>query len=126
MKKPIWSNKEAADIASGLGNAFLVLAVLILIPYLILPLFGGRFQPRALLLYGSWIGTALIMKYGARYIRAGIRMKQSKWYLTSILMILFTVIWFPNYVGLIMSTLVVIAMMTSYNAQGKRGWPDER
>lgn len=126
MKKPIWPNKGAADIASGLGNALLILAVIILIPYFVFPLFSGKFQLRAFLLYGSWIGTALIMKYGARYIRSGIRMKQSKWYVTSILMILFTLIWFPNYLGLIMSMLVVSAMVTSYRAQGKRGWQDEQ
>jgi hypothetical protein len=78
MKKPIWSNKEAADIASGLGNVFLILACLILIPYLVFPLFDGKFQPRALVLYGSWIGIALTMKYGARYTRAKIRMKRRK------------------------------------------------
>jgi hypothetical protein len=126
MKKPIWSNKEAADIASGMGNIFLVLACLILLLYLVLPLFGGNFQPRALILYGSWIGMALIMKYGSRYIRAGIRMKQYKWYLISVLMILFTLIWSPNYFGLFMSTFVVIAMLTSYKTQGKRGWQEEQ
>jgi uncharacterized membrane protein len=125
MKKPIWSNKEMADLVSGIGNVFLVLACLILIPYLVAPIFGGKFQARALIYYGSWIGMALIMKYVSKYMRDKIRMKKRKWYFISILMIFFILVWFPNYIGLIMSILLVFGYMASYRTLGKLGWQDE-
>ena len=40
MRKPIFSNKEVADMASGMGNVMLGLACLVLIPYLAAPLFS--------------------------------------------------------------------------------------
>ncbi len=126
MKKPIWSNTEMADFASGMGNILLGFACLILIPYLVAPLFGGKFLPRALLLYGSWIGTAFIIKYKSRFIRAKIRMKQRKEFFFTLLMILFIVVWFPNYIGSIMAVLFVLGIVASYRAQGRRGWQDEQ
>ncbi len=113
-------------MVSGLGNVFLGLACLVLIPYLIAPLLGGKFSFLALIRYGSWIGMAFIMKYGSRYIRAEIRMKLRKWYLISILMILSTVVSVPNFLGLIMSVFIVFASVASYRAQGRRGWQDEQ
>jgi xanthine/uracil permease len=126
MRKPIFSNKEVADMASGMGNVLLGLACLVLIPYLVAPLFGGKFLPLALIRYGCWIGIAFIMKYGSRYQRDKIRMKPRKWYFISTLMILFTFVWWPNYLGLILSVLLVVVMMASYKAQGKQGWQDEQ
>jgi len=126
MKKPIWSNREIADMASGMGNVFLGLACFILIPYLLAPLLGGKFQPLALIRYGCWIGIAFIMKYESRYMRAKIRMKLRKWYFISSLMILFTFVWWPNYLGLIWSVLFMFLMVASYKAQGRRGWQDEQ
>ncbi len=126
MKKPIWSSKEAADIASGMGNIYLVLACLILIPYIILPLLGGKFQPRAFVLYGSWIGIGLIIKYMAKYSRDKIRMKKYKWSLISFWMIMSQVVWFPNYTGLFLSVFILIGFVAGYKAQGKPGWQDEK
>ncbi len=126
MRKPIWSSKEAADIASGMGNIYLVLACLILIPYMILPLLGGKFQPRAFVLYGSWIGIGLIIKYMAKYSRDKIRMKKYKWYLISLWIFVSLLVWFPSYFGLFLIVLLMIGFIGGYKAQGKPGWQDEK
>ena len=126
MRKQIWSNKNIYDIGMGFANILLVLACLVLVPYLLAPLFGGKFTPRALFLYGSWIVTAFVLKYISKYDRDKIRMKKIKWYAISAWVMLSVFIWFPNYIGIIFMVFIMIGMIGGFNAQGKSGWQDEK
>ncbi|MFA6282734.1 MAG: hypothetical protein WC633_01240 [Desulfurivibrionaceae bacterium] len=65
----IYSPKEKHDIISGLANIFLVLGAILLVIHLLAPLLGGKLLINALVIYGSWIGFALCMKYEARRIK---------------------------------------------------------
>lgn len=65
----LYSPKEKHDIISGLANIFLGLGAILLAIHLLAPLFGGKLLINALVIYGSWIGFALCMKYEARRIK---------------------------------------------------------
>ncbi len=109
-----------------LQNSVLNQRALILIPYLLAPLFGGKFLPRAIALYGSWIVTAFILKYISSFAKSKIRMKKFKWYSISIWMVLSAFIWFPNYIGLLISVFILAGMLIGFNAQEKSEWHDEK
>ena len=126
MKKPILSNIDMADLTWAMAKVLLLLACFMFIFSLVADLFGGKFFPLSLIRYGCWIGIAFIMKYGVRYTREKIRMKLHKWYFICIFVILSTFIWFPNYLGIIMSVLIMFGLMASYKSQGKQGWQDEQ
>jgi hypothetical protein len=124
--KQIWSTKNIYDMGIGLSNILLILACLILVPYLLAPLFGGKFLPRAIVLYGSWIVTAYVLKYISSFAKDKIRMKKYKWYSITIWLVLSAFIWFPNYIGLFISAFILTGMLFGFNAQGKSGWQDEK
>lgn len=121
----IWLNKDIYGSCLILANALLVFACLILIPYLLAPLFGGKFIPRSIALYGNWIIMAFVIKYELKYIRNKIRMKKYKWYAIFIWMTLSTFIWFPNYIGIVMIAIIILGMIAGFKAQGKYGWQNE-
>lgn len=94
-------------------------------PYLVAPLFGGKFLPKALVVYGSWIGAALIMKYMLGYVREKVRMKRYKWYVVCSYFVLCWFLWFPYYLGVVFSILIIIAFIVGFRAQGWTGWQNE-
>ena len=61
-----YSSKEKHDIISGFANVFLGLGIILLVIHLLAPLFGGKLLIKALVIYGSWVGFALFMKYIAK------------------------------------------------------------
>lgn len=125
MNKPGLGNRDIATISIGIANIWLVLSCLILLPYLLAPLLGGKFLPMALLKYGVWIVNALILKYAAKYFRDRIRMKKQKWFILSIWLILSIIVWHPNYIGLIISLFSVIFLIVGFRSQKRAGWINE-
>jgi hypothetical protein len=126
MNKTGWDNKDIYNIGTGLANILLVLSCLILLPYLLAPLFGGSFSLRSILAYGCWIGNALIIKYTMRYVRDKVRMKKQKWFLISLWLLLSILLWLPNYIGLIIYLFLVILLIGGFRGQGRAGWQEER
>jgi hypothetical protein len=126
MNKTGWDNKDIYDIGTGIANIWLILSCLIVAPYLIAPFLGGKFLPMALIKYGMWICDALVMKYVMKYVREKTRMKKQKWYFLSLWVVLSFIAWFPKYIGLIISVLCVIILISTFRSQGRAGWADEQ
>ena len=65
----IYSPKEKHDIIIGFANIFLGIGAILFVIHILAPFFGGRILIKALVIYGSWVGFALCMKYIAQRIK---------------------------------------------------------
>jgi len=98
-------------------RVYLYLSIILFILYLIAPLFGGKFHLEAIILYGSWIGFAIIMisivkkKQNAKNI-------EIKEFLISFIYYLFCMfIWFNFPVNIILCIFGGAGLLIEYRKQ---------
>jgi hypothetical protein len=120
-KKRFWTNKEdVCHFVSMAVNIYLAMAVIIFVPYLVAPLLGGKLFPRALIMYGSWIGMALCSKYFLSRLRKGLPIRLHEYVLLSLYSIGCMFLWFPYPISILFSILIIIGDVFSYKAQHRR------
>lgn len=113
------SKKNLINFISIVTNLFLLLSIILFIIYSIIPVIGGIFSAKALVIYGSWIGFAFAVKYLINKIKKDILLK---WYEYLILFLYSTVcmfLWFPFPLNIIFSIFIAIGNIVGYQAQLK-------
>ena len=118
------SEKSTLYFISKITNAYLFLSVILFIIYLSAPFIGGKFFSRALVIYGSWIGTALVVKYYLSKIQKKIPLKWYEFLFLLIYIIICIVLWFPYPYNILFSILVAFLNVFGYRAQLK-SWEKE-
>ncbi len=115
-------NKEKIfNIASMALNFFLSIAVVIFVVYLVAPLLGGKLLFNALVLYGSWIGMALFLKFLVKRAQKGLRIRQHQYVLLCLYNIVCMFLWFPYPIDVFLSILSIVGIVFAYKAQQRRG-----
>lgn len=116
----IYSPREKYDYILGVANIFLGLGTILLVIHLLAPLFGGKLLINAVIIYSSYIGFSLCLKYEAQRIR-----KQEKKHFKSHLPLLaygiFCMgIWFPYpyNIGAILFFLISTFILHKIEKQG--------
>ena len=113
------SKKSLLHFIYIVTNLYLFLSVALFSIYLIIPFFGGILSVRALVIYGSWVGIALAVKYLINKIQNDILLK---WYEFLIFFLYGTVcmfLWFPLPFNILFSIFVAIGNIVGYKAQLK-------
>jgi len=106
--------------ASLVLNVSIGLSTFILVCYLMLPLlFGGKVCVRALLVYGSWIGAALTIKFILSRANRKIQLKGYEFLLTCLYSIICMFLWFSPRLSIPFSIGVIISNIYAYNKQLK-------
>ena len=114
-------NREGIyDIASMALNLFLVLALVIFTVHLIAPLLGGKLLFNALILYGSWIGMALFLKFLVKRAQKGLRIRQYQYVLLCLYNILCMFLWFPYPIYVFFSIFSIVGIAFAYKAQQRQ------
>jgi len=103
----------------ALLNGNLVLSTFIFMVYLIAPLFGGKWLSRAMIVYGSWIGWALIGKFLWVRVYKKIWLKAYECVLVCSYGVICIFLWFPRPLSIVFSILFVLGGLFSYKAQLK-------
>ena len=112
-------NKNILYFISIVTNLFLFLSIILFVIYCIIPVIGGIFSSRAVVIYGSWIGIAFAIKYIINKIEKNI---QLKWYEFLILFLYGTVcmfLWFSLPFNIVFSIFLAVANVVGYRAQIK-------
>jgi chromate transport protein ChrA len=84
-----------------------------------MPLFGGIFSAKALVIYASWIGIALAIKYLINKFKNDIKLKWYEILPLTLYAIFCMFLWFPLPFNILFSILVVIGNIIGYRAQIK-------
>jgi chromate transport protein ChrA len=100
-------------------NGNLVLSSFIFIIALTAPLFGGKWLPKALIVYASWIVWALIGKFLWGRMYKKIRLKVYEFVLICFCGVICMFLWFPHPLSIVFSVLFVLVGLVSYKAQLK-------
>ncbi len=115
-----YSRNEIADIMSGVANISIGLATLVLLVYVLAPLFGGKFLIGALIYYGSWIGFSLGVKLEAKSIRDG-KVGDNKFILANVLELISIIMWFSFPYNLIAVVFLSFLKYFGFKELKKRG-----
>jgi len=109
--------KDRLDYIATILRIYLYLSILLLVVYLFAPLFGGKYHPTALILYGSWVGLAFTMIALLKKKQQGknIRLNEFLFYLLYFLLCMF--IWFSFPVNIIFCLLGGVVMLIGYKKQ---------
>jgi hypothetical protein len=116
----IVTRESAADAAVGASYLFLGLAVILFLSYLLAPIFGGKLSFKALAVYASWAGYALLLRYVAKKVQKGTKVRKQDFTLLSAYGVLCSVLWFSFPYSILFSILIVFGTVVSYKAQKKR------
>jgi hypothetical protein len=120
--KKISPNKEKIyNITSIALNFFLSVSVIIFVVYLVAPLLGGKLLFNALILYGSWIGMALFLKFLVKRVQKGLRIRNYQYVLLCLYNIVCMFLWFPYPIDVILSVFSIVGIVFSYKTQQRRG-----
>jgi hypothetical protein len=114
-----WSNKEQHDFLSGFANVFLTVGALLLVVYSVGPLFGGKFLPRALFVYGSWVLFALCLKLEAKCIKEK-QIKSIKFITANSLELVCIAVWFSYPYNLFGVATFALLKIFGYKALAKK------
>jgi hypothetical protein len=114
-----YSTDEIHDMLKGVANISIGLAIILLIPFILAPLFGGNFSLMALMYYGTWIGFSLCVKLEAKNIKAK-NIGGYKSITTTIIELICIFIWAPFPYNLIGATIFSCLKYYSYRALKKR------
>jgi len=106
-------------IASFTTNAFLVLAAILVIFYLIAPIFGGEFYSNAILKYASWLGIAFCIKYELSRMKKNFEMRLFDYITITVFVILNIMAWFKFPLSLFLIILCIIGLIFSFIKQKK-------
>jgi len=101
----------------ALLNGNLVLSASIFMVYLIAPLFGGKWLPKALIVSAIWVGWALIGKFLWRRVYKKMRLKVLECILICSYGIICMFLWLPSPYNIVFSVLLVFGGGASYRAQ---------
>jgi len=111
-------NKEKVyNITSVTSNIIIIIAAILLVIYLIFPLFGGKLFVSAIIKCASWAGIGLAIKIALKRAKSGLRIRAREYFLLCIVCIVNLAVWFPYPANLILSILGVIGFIFSYRAQ---------
>lgn len=114
-------NKEKIyNITSMALNFFLLVAVIIFVVYLVAPLLGGKLLFNAVILYGSWIGMALFLKFLVKRVQIGLRIRQHQYVLLCLYNIVCMFLWFPYPISILLSIFSIVGIVFAYKAQQRR------
>ena len=105
---------------SFLSNVLLVLGTIFVASYLAAPLLGGNLSAYAIIVYASWIATALVLKLLLRRARKGLRIRASEYLIACLCSIINLVLWFRYPIGVILSILSIVGFVFAYRSQDKR------
>ena len=111
-KQPV--NKSRVNIErfnyfmSALLNCSLVLSTIFFMVALIAPLFGGKWLPKALIIYASWVGWALIGKFLWGRVYKKIRLKVYEFIFICFCGVICMFLWFPKPLSIVFSFLFVL------------------
>ena len=111
--------KRLLHFFSWVISFYLFLFILIFLIYLVAPILGGKLHFNALIVYGSWIGLALILKNGLKDMQKEMRLKKYKFILLTLYYILCAFLWFSYPLNLLFSGLFVVSNIVGYKAQYK-------
>jgi hypothetical protein len=100
-------------------NFYLFLSALIFVVYLIAPLLGGKLFFNALVVYGSWIGMALMLKYILKKAQEKIRLKWFEFLFLTTYGITCMLLWFTYPYNILFCLLIVVGNLIGYRAQMK-------
>ena len=110
------SKKNLIYFIALVTKLYLFLSIILFSIYLIIPFIGGIFSAKALIIYGSWIGVALAIKYIINKIEKGILLK---WYEFLGFFVYGTVcmfLWFPPPFNFFFSIFIAIGNFVGYRA----------
>ena len=96
------------------ANCYLALSALLFGVYLFAPILGGRFFVKSLIVYASWIGTAVLMKVYVSKIRNQNKIKPFEYIFFTLYLSGCMFLWFPLYFAAISSGCIIIALTISY------------
>ena len=113
------SNKNLLYFISILTNLFLFLSIILFVVYLIIPIIGGIFSSKALIIYGSWIGIAFAIKYIINKIKKNIKLKWYEFLILFLYSIVCMFLWFPLPFSFIFSIFIAVGNVVGYRAQQK-------
>lgn len=100
-------------------NCYLALSAVIFLIYLVAPLFGGKLFPNALIVYGSWIGMALIMKFILKKMQKKVRMRGYECLYVCAYGVICMFLWFPYPFSILCSILIILGTVVGYKVQLK-------
>jgi ABC-type dipeptide/oligopeptide/nickel transport system permease subunit len=116
-----WTNKdEYFKAVLLLMNAFLVFASILVAIYLVAPLFGGEFSVRAVIVYASWIGIAIVAKLFLRRIQKGQRIRAYEYVLGCLFTIVYPLLQFRYPISIIFSILCIGGFVLAYRARERK------
>ena len=118
------TEKNILSFISIITNAYLFLSVILFIVYLSAPFIGGKFFSKAFVIYGSWIGIALVVKYYLNKIQKKISLKWYEFLFLLVYIIICVFLWFPYPYNILFSILVTILNVFGYRAPIK-SWRNE-
>jgi len=120
--KRFWTNKEKiCSVISVALNIYLAVSVIVFGVYLVAPLLGGKLLFNALILYGSWIGLALLLKFLVKRAQKGLRIRQHQYVFLCLYNIVCMFLWFPYPINIFLSILSIVGIVFAYKAQQRRG-----
>ena len=111
--------KKLLHFVSWILTFYFCLSVFLFIIHLIAPLLGGKLYFSALIIYGSWIGLALLSKHMLKNTQREVRLKGYKFLLLTLYFILCAFLWFPYPLNIFFSGLGIVGNLVGYKAQLK-------
>lgn len=119
-KKKLWTYKEIYDFASVALNVYMTGAAIIFVVYLVAPLLGGKLLFNALILYGSWIGMGLFLKFLVKRVQKGLRIRPHQYVSLCLYNIVCMFLWFRYPINVFLSVLTIVGIAFAYKAQQRR------
>jgi hypothetical protein len=101
-------------------NAFLVFASMLVVLYVLVPLFAGKFSIYTVVVYASWIAAALVLKHHLKRVKKGLRVRAREYILLCILSVVNLLFWLWYPIGVILSVLSIAGFFLGYRAQSKK------
>ena len=105
---------------SLLLNASLVFASILVAFYVVVPLFAGKFSVYAVVVYASWIATALALKHHLKRIQKGLRVRAREYILLCFFSVVNLVLWFWYPIGIILGVLSIVGFFFAYRAHDRQ------
>lgn len=121
LKKGQSTNKEHLYyLLSVCLNIYLAVAAVMFVLYVVAPLLGGKFFPRAVIVYASWIVMAVYAKTLLKKSQQGHVIVLREHLLLCMYTIACVFLWFPYRISILFTVLAVVGTAFSHNAQKNR------
>jgi hypothetical protein len=113
--------EKVVNVISIALNLYLLASSIVFFVYLIAPLFRGQLVVSALIIYGSWIGMALVLKYVLKRFQKRSYIRVHEYFIVCLYTIVCMFLWFPYPISIILSVLTVIGAVAGYKTQIAKG-----